>query len=52
VLDNKRLLRKSEGTADKWLWRDVESTNFSVKATYYILLGEESAGYGDLFAKF
>ena len=52
VLDNKRLLRKGEGTTDKWLWRDVESTDFSVKATYNILLGEESAGYGDLFMEF
>jgi len=38
VLDNKRLLRKSEDTVDKWLWRNVESTDFFVKVAYNILL--------------
>jgi len=37
---------------DKWLWRDVESTDFSVKEAYNILLGEESAVYEDLFMEF
>ena len=52
VLDNKRLIREGENTIDKWLWRDVESTDFSVKAAYNILLGEESKVIGDPFAEF
>jgi len=51
-LDNKRLIREGENTIDKWLWRDVESTDFSVKAAYNILLGEESKVIGDPFAEF
>jgi len=39
VLDNQRLTREGENTNDKWIWRDVESTDFSVKADYNILLG-------------
>ena len=51
VLDNKRLLRKCEGTIDKWFWSNVEFTNFSVQVAYNILLGEEFARYGDLFVE-
>jgi len=39
VLDNKRLTRESENKTDKWLWRDVDSTDFSVKAAYSFLMG-------------
>ena len=52
MLDNNRLLRKGEGTTDKWLWRDIKSIELFVKAVYNILLGEEFAVYEDLFAKF
>jgi len=48
VLDNKRLTREGENTTDKWIWMDVVSTDFSVKATYNILSGEEAAGSGSL----
>jgi len=51
-LDNKRLTRESENTTDKWIWRDVVSTNFSVKAAYNILLGEEAVEYGEPFTEF
>jgi len=51
-LDNKRLTREGENTTDKWLWRDVEFMNFTVKETYNILLGEESAVFVDPFAEF
>jgi len=37
---------------DKWIWRDVESTNFYVNSAYNILLGEEATGSGEPFAKF
>jgi len=51
-LDNKRLTREGENTTDKWIWRDVESTNLSVKTTYNILLGEEATGSGEPFVEF
>jgi len=39
VLDNKRLTREVENKTDKWLWRDADSTDFSVKAAYSFLMG-------------
>jgi len=51
-LDNKKLLIEGAGTNDTWVWRDVEFTDFSVKATYNFLLGEEPAEYKDMFVKF
>ena len=52
VLDNKRLSREGEGMIDKWLWRDVESTDFFVKSTHNILLREESSVCGNFFTEF
>ncbi|XP_068472094.1 uncharacterized protein [Phaseolus vulgaris] len=52
VLDNKRLTREGGFKPDKWLWRDVVSINFSVKAAYNILLGEESVVDEELFTEF
>ena len=52
VLDNKRLTREGENTIDKWIWRDVVSTDFFVKAAYNILLGEEATRSGEPFAEF
>ena len=46
------ITREGKNTTDKWLWRDVESTDFSVKTAYNILLGEESAVFGDPFTEF
>jgi len=44
VLDNKRLTREGKNKIDKWLWRDVDSTNFSVKAAYNFLMGGVCSG--------
>ena len=40
VLDNNRLTREGENKTDKSLWRDVDSTDFFVKAAYNFLMGE------------
>jgi len=52
MLDNERLTREGGFKPDKWLWRDVNSTDFSVKATYNILMGEESVVVDELFVEF
>ena len=52
MLDNKRLTKEGESTTDKWIWKDVQSTDFSMKAAYNILLGEEAAGSREPFAEF
>jgi len=51
-LKNKRLTREGGVKPDKWIWRDVDSTDFSVKATYQVLLGEENVEGEDVFASF
>ena len=52
VLDNKRLTKEGENKTDKWIWRDVVSTDFSVMTTYNILLGKEVARSAEPFAEF
>jgi len=52
MLDNKRLTREGGFKPDKWLWRDVDSKDFSVKAAYNILMGEESVVVDELLTKF
>ena len=51
-LENKRLIREGESTTDKWLWRGIGSTKFSVNVAYNILLGEEPIVVGDPFVEF
>ncbi|XP_068466537.1 uncharacterized protein [Phaseolus vulgaris] len=52
MLDTKRLTREGGVKPDKWIWRDVDYTDFSVKAAYKCLMGEESIVGEDLFANF
>ena len=52
LLDNKRLTREGGAKSDRWLWRDVDYTDFSVKAAYKCLMGEEPVVGEDLFAIF
>jgi len=52
LLDNKRLTRESGAKSDRWLWRDVDYMDFSVKAAYKCLMGEEPVVGEDLFANF
>jgi len=40
LLDNKRLTRGGGVKYDKWIWRDVDNMDFSVKAAYKCLMGE------------
>jgi len=52
LLDNKRLTREGGVKPDKWLWRDVDYTDISMKAAYKCLMGEKSVVGEDLFANF
>jgi len=51
-LENKRLTRKGEVKPEKWIWRDADSMDFSVKAAYQVLLGKENVEGEDVFASF
>jgi len=51
-LENKRLTREGGVKADKWIWRYVDSMEFSVKAAYLVLLGEENVEGEEVFASF
>jgi len=52
LLDNKRLTREGGVKPDKWLWKDVDNMDFSVKAAYKCLMGEKSVVGEDLFVNF
>ena len=52
LLDNKRLTREGGVKPDKWLWKDVDNMDFSVKAAYKCLMGETSVVGEDLFVNF
>jgi len=52
LLDNKRLVEEGEGMTDKWIWRDLVSIVYVVKATYNHLKRVEQVGFGEFFAEF
>jgi len=49
LLDNKILVGENKGMVDAWLWRDAESTVYTVKTSYNHLKGFEQGSTGDSF---
>jgi len=51
LLDDKRLVEESNGMVDNWIWRDAESTIYTVKTTYNHLKGVKQGDIEDFLTE-